>query len=94
MHLEIDRIHIALHGVSSEVVEAAVVGLEAEFGRRLGGLGSISKLQSLDIGDVSIDPWQNDAVLDAGALRGVIAERLARAIQCRLSEEAETGRGV
>lgn len=93
MRLEIDRIRIALHGVSAELVEAAVSGLEAELGRRLGGLGSGSRLQPLDIGELAIGPLHSDTVLDAGALRGVIAERLVEAIRRRLAGEAATGGG-
>jgi hypothetical protein len=91
MHLEIDRIRIALHGVSAEVVEAAVIGLEAELGRRLGSPGSVSRLQPLEIGELSLGPLHSDTVLDAGALRGVIADRLANAIHRQLSDQAVAG---
>ncbi len=91
MHLEIDRIRIALHGVSALVVEAAADGLEAELSRRLGSLGSLSRRQPLDIGELSIGPLHGDTVWDAGALRGVIAERLVSVIREQLSEQRSTG---
>ena len=90
MDVEIDRIRVALHGVSAELVEAAVAGLEAEIGRRLGSLGSVSRLEARDLGELSVGPLHSDSVLDAGALRGVIAERLAEAIRSRMSGEGRS----
>jgi len=93
MDLQIDRIRIALHGVSALVVEAAVEGLEAEIRRHLGALGSPSRLRPLDVGELSIGPVRSEVALDAGALRGVIAERLVQAIQGQWLEETATGFG-
>ena len=90
MNVEIDRLHIALHGVSALTVEAAADGLEAEIRQRLGAAGSPGCPRPLDIGELSAGPMRSDVVLDAGALRGVIAERLIQTLQQQWSEEPAT----
>ena len=77
--IEIERLAVSLHGVSSQVVEAAATGLEAEITRRLGGL-ALSDTKSLNLGDVAMSPVHTKTVLDASALRGIIADRLTDAI--------------
>ena len=77
--IEIERLAVSLHGVSSQVVEAATGGLEAEITRRLGRL-SLSGARSLHLGDLAVSPLHTETVLDASALRGIIADRLTEAI--------------
>jgi len=77
--IEIERLAVSLHGISSQVVEAAAGGLEAEITRRLGRL-SLSGVRSLDLGDLAVSPLHTETVLDASALRGIIADRLTEAI--------------
>ena len=77
--IEIERLAVSLHGVSSQVVEAATTGLEAEITRRLGRL-PLSGARSLDLGDLAVSPLHTETVLDASALRGIIADRLTDAI--------------
>jgi hypothetical protein len=84
--LDIDRVAIALHGVSAQVAEAALAGLEVELRRRLGSL-TARTLVSGDLGFVQIGPITSRNVLDAAALRGLIAERLVWA----LTEAVPTG---
>lgn len=84
MNLQIDRIHIALHGVSASMAEAAADGLEAELRRRLGTSG-----RTEDVAELSLGPLDGRAVLDAAALRGLIAQRLVDALQHRRPEPRE-----
>ena len=77
--IEIERLAVSLHGVSSQVVEAAATGLEAEITRRLGQL-ALSDTRSLNPGDVAMSPVHTKKGLDASALRGIIADRLTEAI--------------
>jgi len=83
INIDISRIRIALHGVSAQVAEAAVAGLGAELKRRLGVLPS-GDLAAFDVGDLAIGPIRHESVLDASALRGLIADRLAGLIRDRL----------
>ena len=77
--IDIERVAISLGGVSSQVVAEAVTGLEAEVARRLGSLTPNSR-GPLNLGDLAMSPLRTDTVLDASALRGIIADRLAEAI--------------
>jgi len=77
--IEIERLAVSLHGISSQVVEAAAGGLEAEITRRLGRL-TLGDTRWLNPGDVAMSPVHNRTVLDASALRGIIADRLTDAI--------------
>ncbi len=77
--IDIERVAISLHGVSSQVIEEAVTGLEAEVRRRLGPL-AISSLGPLHLGDMALSPLSTDTVLDASALRAIIADRMTEAI--------------
>ena len=70
----VDRLRIAVHGVSSFVVEEAASGLETELRRRLGGRrGSwrVTALPTLRVGPLDLPPGA-----DAAQLRGLIADRL------------------
>lgn len=88
INIDINRINIALHGVSALVAEAAVAGLEGELKRRL-GVTSVGNMAAFDIGELSIGPVHSDMVLDAAALRGIIAERLAEVILGRFESRAQ-----
>jgi len=78
MMIEIDRLEIALSGVSALVVEEAVAGLEGELRRRLGGMrGSVATaaVPQLQVGPLDVPPRA-----DAAVLRALIAERLLDAL--------------
>ncbi len=89
--INIERIKIAMHGVSAQVVEEAVNNLEIELKRRLGvlsvGNGLTTPYSSVDIGELSLGPVRSEAVLNAGSLRGIIADRLVQSIQHQLSNQ-------
>lgn len=87
--IDINRVNIALHGVSAQVVETAVGGLEAAVKRRLGQLPGWSGT-SLDIGDLSLGPVHKETVLDAAVLRDIIADRLVGAIRSCLNDSKRT----
>ncbi len=92
INIDVSRIRIALHGISAQVVEAAAWGLEAEIKRRLGSLPR-GRVASVDIGELSIGPVHGEGVLDAAALRNVIAQRLVAAIESKRTEPGDTGKG-
>lgn len=83
INIDINRVTIALHGVSAQVVESAVKDLEEELHRRLGSLPpGISA--DIDIGELALGPVRSETVLDGNALRGIIAGQLAEAVRARL----------
>jgi len=85
INIAIDRLHISLHGVSAQMIEAAAEGLEEELARRLGarktGLGSSAAASAVDIAELSLSAARASAGLDAAGLRGLIADRLLDAIE-------------
>lgn len=81
--VEIGRLGITLHGVSADIAEAAVGGLEAAFRRRLGALRG-GRL--LDIPTLRIDALKLPPDADAAALRDLLAERLVQALGDARSE--------
>ena len=87
--LNIGRVQIALHGVSAQIAQEAVAGLEGELRNRLGIL-SVYGMAGADMGELALNPVHSTVVLDADALRALIAERLADAIQTRIAA-ADTG---
>lgn len=77
--VDIDRLSLALHGVSAQLAEAAIAGLAPELRRRLGNLTERA-LVTGDLGVVHVGPILGEATLDAATLRGLIAERLVMAL--------------
>lgn len=77
--IDIQRLTISLHGISAEVVEQAVSGLEQELQRRL-GVWPCGELTALDMVELSLPRIESEQILDSSALRGLIAERLATAL--------------
>ncbi|HKQ31537.1 MAG TPA: hypothetical protein VJS66_09645 [Burkholderiales bacterium] len=77
--IDIERLSIALHGVSRGVAEAAIEGLDQELKRRLGNLVGRSFVSG-DLGVLRIGPVAGPASLDPAALRALIAERLVFAL--------------
>jgi len=75
--VDIGRLNIALHGVSAEIAEAAVAGLEAALRRRL---GSLRPSQSFAVPSLRVDAGDLPPEADAAALRDLIATRLVAAL--------------
>lgn len=83
MRFDVDRLVLSLHGVSADIARAAAENLGAELERRLGA-GARRWIES-DLGVVLIGV--EAATLDAAALRGLIAERVALALGAPREEE-------
>jgi len=77
--INIDKLTISLHGVSSIVAEEALSGLGGELKRRFNEF-QLQDLIFRDLNNLSLSPVQVESVLDAGALRGIIADRLIESI--------------
>lgn len=92
IRVDISRIQVGLHGISAEVVAEAATGLESELKRRLGAFaGDAGDLAAIDIGALAIGPIHSSTVLDAAALRGIIADRLVDAVRSRLANRHSRG---
>lgn len=90
--IEINRLTINLHGVSSMLVEQAVDGLEQELHRQLGVLVH-GDLASYDIAELSLGPVHMDTQTDAAALRSLLVERLIAQIRQSTANHGYTGEG-
>lgn len=95
INIQIDNLRLTLHGVSANVAEAAVEGLHAELQRRLGrmriGKAHMSGAAPVDIVELSMSTLHEQAALDAGVLRGMIADQLLRIIDAQLPSDPEGG---
>jgi hypothetical protein len=93
LNAEINRIDIALQGVSADLASAATDGLDAEIRRRIGALridqGLLDRANSVDISELAIGPVNLRAGSDAVALRGVLAERIVEALRAELQAAGE-----
>jgi hypothetical protein len=90
MHLSIERVNVALHGVSAQLAQAAVTGLEAEVRRRL-RVWPDTDLPAPRPGGPAA--FAARAVTDAAALRGLIAERVVLALRAELERTPRAAGG-
>ena len=92
MTIEIDRLEIVLHGVSTLVAEEALADLEGALRRRLGWLrGSVT---AASVPQLRIGPLDLPRAADAAALRELVAERLLEALLLRPGAEASDKEGA
>ncbi|MGH8051475.1 MAG: hypothetical protein ACRERV_13860 [Methylococcales bacterium] len=86
--LNIDRMSLRLHGISSDVAQAALDGLDAEIVRRLQIRGLDASALSGLSSNLRLPTIQSSISLDAESLR----KRIADGIMSFLSPEATTNR--
>ena len=79
INIEIDRLTVSVHGVSSLIVEEAVAGLEDELRRRLDSL-PVTDMASFDMASLAIGPVPVVTGTDAASLRSLIVERLLHTV--------------
>lgn len=80
LSIRVDRLQLSLHGVSAELAERAMDGLDAELRRRLGRL-SPADLPLADRAELALGTIRVTGRIDAASLRGLIAERLVASLQ-------------
>jgi hypothetical protein len=77
--LQLERIDIRLHGVSAELANAALDGLEEALCRRLQGLklapGVIARA------GISLEPQHLPRAIDAAAMRALLVEQIVLAVE-------------
>ena len=95
MNININRLNISVHGLSAQLIEEAVHGLDKELGKRvcLQGFGQPLLTGSVNIqtDQISLDAVHIDSAIDSATLRGLIAERLLEALDAQQSEYSSTG---
>jgi nucleoid-associated protein YejK len=85
MNVDINRLHISLHGVSAQMIEAAMLDMDKELGERLEmqgpEYGFSHQSLSVNIDEMALRPIHMDATVNVAGLRGLIADRLLEAIE-------------
>jgi hypothetical protein len=85
MNIDIDRLRISLHGVSAQMIDEAMLGIDKELSLRLQkqglGRGPAQRAFAVSIDEMALSPIHSDATLNVAGLRGLIADRLCEAIQ-------------
>lgn len=95
VNIDINRLRIAVHGVSAQLIEEALQGLDSELGRRLGvyGIGAGGNWAPASISELALSPVHLDTTMDVAGLRGLIADRLLDAIAAQTEASAGVADG-
>jgi hypothetical protein len=90
VQIRLNRLDINLHGISAQIVEQAVSGLEANLQRRLQGR-RFDGPGSLDIAELSFGPVHAEPGIDAAGLRALLVEQIEYALVSALGDAAAVG---
>jgi hypothetical protein len=77
--VQLDRLGIDVQGLSPQLVETAMTGLEGALRSRLGRLRT-GRFSDVEVSDLALAPATIDAPTNAEALRSLIVERLVEAM--------------
>ena len=93
LRIDVDRLQIALHGVSATVAEDFSTRIGRALEQRLSGLPADAVTAQLDLGLLELGRIDLKATPDAGALAGIVADRLVEvlAIRCATEKKEDTG---
>lgn len=78
--IAIDSLALTLHGVSAEIAQAALTGLDAALARRL-NVRALDPARWQEPMSLRLPPIQVSPAIDAETLRGLIADGLAELLQ-------------
>ena len=81
--IDIDRVAVVIDGLTVDDAEKALVGVDSEIARRL-TLISLESVSSIDAGDLTISHEHDAGNLDAGAFRGIVADKIVDALTSRM----------
>jgi hypothetical protein len=79
LQLQINRLEISLHGISAQLVEQAVGGLEETLRRRLQGM-TLGARHGLDMAQLTLAPLQVGSDIDVAGLRALLVEQIEYAV--------------
>jgi hypothetical protein len=87
--VDLNRIDISLHGISAEVANAAIAGLDASLSHRLQGLAWSGRALSLadTQAEVNLDATRVKPGATAADIRALLVEQIATAISQQLAQE-------
>lgn len=94
VRIEIDRLQVALYGVSATVAEDFPERIGRALEQRLNGLPAGAATSALDLGLLDLGRIDLKDTPDAGALAGIVADRLVEALAAHCgSEKKDNGGG-
>jgi hypothetical protein len=93
LRIDVDRLQVALHGVSATVAEDFSTRIGRALEQRLSGLPADAVTAELDLGLLELGRIDLKDTPDAGALAGIVADRLVEvlAIRCATEKKEDTG---
>ncbi len=90
VEIRLNRLDVNLHGISAQIVEQAVAGLESNLRRRLQGR-RFDGPGSLDIAELSLGPVHAEPGIDAAGLRALLVEQIEYALISALENSTAGG---
>ena len=93
LRIDVDRLQIALHGVSATVAEDFSARIGRALEQRLSGFPADAVTADLDLGLLELGRIDLKDTPDAGALAGVVADRLVEVLAMRWPEKKENAGG-
>ena len=91
--IAIDSLALTLHGVSAEIAQAALTGLDVALARRL-NVRAFDHTRWREPMSLRLPPIQASHGIDAETLRGLIADGLAQLLQAPPRAAASTTAGA
>ena len=93
LRIDVDRLQIALHGVSAGVAEDFSTRVGRPLEQRLSGLPADAVTADLDLGLLELGRIDLKDTPDAGALAGIVADRLVEVLTVRSATEKKENTG-
>jgi len=93
VRIEVDRLQVGLYGISAAVAEDFSTRISRALEQRLNGLPADAVTAALDLGLLDLGRIDLKDTPDAGALAGIVADRLVEtvAMHCRRKKKDNGG---
>jgi hypothetical protein len=88
VRIDVDRLQVALHGVSAALAEDFPARIGRALEQRLSGLPADAVTAALELGLLDLGRIDLKESADAGALAGIVADRLVEVLAVRCRGEA------
>lgn len=93
VRIDVDRLQVALHGVSASVAEDFSTRIGRALQQRLSGLPADAVTAALDLRQLELGRIDLKDTPDAGALAGIVADRLVEMLAMRCGNKKTENRG-
>ncbi len=93
VRIDVDRLQVALRGVSATVAEDFSTRIGRALEQRLSGLPADAVIAALDLGLLELGRIDVKDTPDAGALAGIVADRLVEVLAMRCGREKKENGG-